>query len=262
MSLFELGLVSILAVFAYMNLFFLLSQALRRNDIVDIAWGLGFVMLSLLSLVLTPELNWRRALVLLLVIIWGLRLAGYIYFRNRGKPEDFRYAQWREEWGKNLILRSYLQVFVLQGLFMIAIAYPIVLATSLSRSGFFWSDLLGIALWFLGFFFEAVGDEQMRRFKKIASNKGKVMRSGLWRYTRHPNYFGEATMWWGIFFLSLGFGQGLWALASPIVITFTLVKISGVPMLEKKYEGNPEYQDYIRNTPSFIPFIPKLIKSL
>lgn len=257
MSLIELVILSSLAVFAYMNLFFLLSQALKRNDIVDIAWGLGFVMLSLLNLVLVPDLHWRRGLILLLVITWGLRLSGYIFIRNKDKPEDFRYAQWRKEWGKNQILRSYLQVFVLQSLFMLGIAYPLVIITGASKSGFIWSDLLGIALWCLGFYFEAVGDEQMRKFKKETSNKGKIMRSGLWRYTRHPNYFGEATMWWGVFFLSLGFYNGYWAIASPIVISFTLLWISGVPMLEKKYKDNQKYQDYIRNTPTFIPFWPK-----
>lgn len=257
MSLFNLILISILAVFSYMSLLFLLAIRLKRNDIVDIAWSMGFVLVSLIALTLMPGYHWRRILVSLLIVIWGLRLATYLYYRNRGKQEDFRYAQWRKDWGKNWKLRSYLQVFLLQGFLMLTIAYPVFLMGGEARAGFGFLDVLGLGLWLLGFFFQVVGDEQLRSFKKQQNNKGKVMQSGLWQYTRHPNYFGEATMWWGIFVLVLGFAQGFWAFFSPLIITFLLVRVSGVPMLENKYKENPAYQNYIRKTSSFIPLPPR-----
>lgn len=247
----------ILAVFVYMTLLFILAIRLKRNDIVDIAWGMGFVLISGLYLVLVPSFHWRRILISFLILLWAMRLAIYLYLRNRNKTEDFRYAQWRKDWGKNWLWRSYLQVFILQGFFMLSIAYPVFLWLEVRREHFGIWDLLGIVIWLMGFFFETVGDAQMRKFKQNPANKGKIMNRGLWRYTRHPNYFGESSMWWAIFLLSLGFTNGIWAIFSPLIITTLLVRVSGVPLLEKKYEGNQEYQDYIRNTSSFIPFFPK-----
>lgn len=257
MSLFNVILISILAVFSYMSLLFVLAIRLKRNDIVDIAWSMGFVLISLIALALMPVYHWRRILVSGLIIIWGLRLATYLYYRNRGKQEDFRYAQWRKDWGKNWKLRSYLQVFLLQGFLMLTIAYPVFLMRGRTLAGFGVLDVLGLGLWLLGFFFQVVGDEQLRRFKKQPKNKGKLMQKGLWQYTRHPNYFGEATMWWGIFVLVLGFEQGYWAIFSPMIITFLLLRVSGVPMLERKYSENPAYQNYIRKTSGFIPLPPR-----
>ncbi len=245
------------AVFVYMNLLFVLALALRKNDIVDIAWGMGFIMISVFSLLLSPTIPARMLLMSGLVLIWGLRLALYIYLRNRGKSEDFRYAQWRQDWGKSWVLRSYLQVFMLQGFFMLTIAYPLFIFAPESAPRLGYLDLAGSLVWLIGFCFEAVGDAQMRRFKQNPANQGRIMRYGLWKYTRHPNYFGEATMWWGLFLIALSNPRGLLAIFSPLVITFLLVRVSGVPMLEKKYADNPEYQDYIRKTSSFIPRAPK-----
>lgn len=245
------------AVFLYMNLLFLLALFLKKNDIVDIAWGMGFIFITVLSLLLIPGLHFRRILVSGFVIIWGLRLAVYIYLRNRGRQEDFRYAQWKKDWGKHWIIRSYLQVFVLQGFFMLTIAYPLFLLAQNQSDAFSYLDMIGIVLWLTGFFFEAVGDAQMRRFKQDTSNQGKIMDKGLWRYTRHPNYFGEATMWWGIYAITLNMTYGWMAVLSPLIITFLLLKVSGVPMLEKKYASNPAYREYIRKTSAFLPMLPK-----
>ncbi len=245
----------VVAVFAYFNLLFLWALLLKKNDIVDVAWGTGFILVALLFLLLVPEYHWRRLFVTTLVTIWGLRLAIYIFIRNRGRQEDFRYAQWKRDWGKHWIIRSYLQVFVLQAFFLLTIAYPLFLHRVQKTDDFGLSDLLGMALWLIGFCFETIGDEQLRRFKLDPANKGRIMNRGLWRYTRHPNYFGESTMWWGIFLLTLNTVNGLAAIASPIVITILLLRVSGIPLLEKKYEGNQEYQDYIRKTPRFVPFL-------
>ncbi len=244
-------------IFIYMNLLFILAVVLKKNDIVDIAWGMGFILITVMFLILVREYHLRRILVSTLVFIWGLRLAFYIFIRNKGKKEDFRYAQWKHDWGKYWIIRSYLQVFLLQGFFMLTIAYPLFLLTQDQPDHINYLDIIGLCLWLTGFFFEAVGDAQMRSFKLDPNNKGKIMNQGLWKYTRHPNYFGESAMWWGIFFITLNVQHGWIAIFSPVIITLLLLKVSGVPLLEKKYEYNPEYKEYIRKTSSFIPLLPK-----
>ncbi|GAB1365859.1 DUF1295 domain-containing protein [Candidatus Cloacimonadaceae bacterium] len=257
MNLYELIRCGFLLVFVYMNLLFLLALLIKKNDIVDISWGMGFVLLALYTLIVSSFWHWRLLMVVLLVMLWGIRLAGYIFIRNKGKAEDFRYANWRKEWGKNWVLRSWLQVFMLQGFFMLLIAYPIFLHGFQGKAGFNLADLAGLLVWLLGFGFETIGDAQMLRFKNDPANRGKIMNQGLWRYTRHPNYFGEATMWWGIFFITLNTQFSFWAILSPIVITWLLLKVSGVPMLEQKYAGDNEYQSYIKQTSSFLPRRPR-----
>ncbi|MCB5269434.1 MAG: DUF1295 domain-containing protein [Candidatus Cloacimonetes bacterium] len=253
----EIILQIVLAVFVYMNLLFAMAIILKKNDIVDVAWGGGFILCAVLLLILAPHYHWRRMLVSGMVILWGLRLATYIFIRNRGKKEDFRYAKWRKDWGKSWILRSYLQVFILQGFFMLSIAYPLFLYDSNQVKALNCLDLIGMLTWLLGFFFEAVGDHQLSRFKQDPANKGQIMDQGLWRYTRHPNYFGEALMWWGIFVLTLNTSLGWAAIFSPVIITTLLLRVSGVPLLEKKYADNPQYRDYVRRTSSFLPWFPK-----
>lgn len=246
-------LLAVATVFGYMNIMFLLALKLKRNDIVDIAWGMGFVMVAVSQLVWAGDYPWRKLLISGLVALWGLRLAIHLYFRNKGKQEDFRYAQWRRDWGKHWKERSYLQVFLLQGFFMLIVSYPLFKFGAYSKAAFGILDAAGLLLWLFGFFFEAVGDYQLLAFKKQPANKGRIMNIGLWKYTRHPNYFGESVMWWAIFLLVLGSDYAMLAIISPITITWLLVRVSGVPMLEKKYAANPEYQAYIRNTSSFIP---------
>ncbi|MCJ7679308.1 MAG: DUF1295 domain-containing protein, partial [Candidatus Aminicenantes bacterium] len=170
---------------------------------------------------------------------------------------DFRYAKWRKEWGRWFVLRSYFQVFILQGVLMGIIALPILLVNASMKPGLTWLDGLGVAVWVIGFCFETMGDLQLARFKKNPSNKGKIMTSGLWRYTRHPNYFGESAMWWGIFLITLSVPGGWVGVVSPVLITFILLFVSGVRMLEKKYGDNPEFQAYAERTSVFIPFPPK-----
>jgi len=247
-------------LFGYMCLWFIASLVKKRNDVADIAWGLGFILVALLSLFLTKTVSLSSVLVTFLVIIWGIRLALHIYLRNKGKPEDKRYAAWRVEWGKWVVLRSFFQVFILQGLLLFIIAIPIVLV-NISTPKLSPITIAGLIVWLIGFYFESVGDKQLKNFLSDPTNKGKVLNTGLWKYTRHPNYFGEVTMWWGIWLISLSSPLlGALSIVGPLTITFLILKVSGVPMLEKNMTTNPLFQDYIKTTSKFLPWWPKSIE--
>lgn len=246
-----LALIAIL--FAYMSLWFVVSLLKKRNDVADVAWGLGFVLMTWMSFFLSGDSGARGLLVGVLVSIWGLRLAWHIHSRNKGKAEDYRYLAWRKEWGKWFYPRSYLQVYLLQGMFLFLIVMPALLINKHAGVSIGLLDLVGVAVWLLGFYFEAVGDAQLARFIKDPANKGKLMQSGLWAYTRHPNYFGEVTQWWGIWLIALSVPSGLLAIIGPLTITFLILKVSGIPMLEKKMEENPDFAEYKRKTNVFIP---------
>jgi steroid 5-alpha reductase family enzyme len=244
-----------LAMVAYACLWFVASVLKKRNDIADIAWGLGFVMMAWLAFYVSEQ-HPRAMLVNTLVTVWGLRLAWHIYKRNVGKPEDFRYHQWRMEW-KNFYLRSFLQVFLLQGFFLYLTVLPVLFINREPFSGFHVLDGLGVVVWLIGFYFESVGDYQLQQFKNNPSNKGKIIESGLWRYSRHPNYFGEVVQWWGIFLLAVSLPNSWWTIIGPITITYLVRYVSGVPMLERKYKGNVQFEAYARRTSVFFPLPPK-----
>jgi len=247
-------------LFGYMGLWFFVSLVKKRNDVADIAWGLGFILVALLSLFVTKTVSLSSVLVTFLVIIWGIRLALHIYLRNKGKPEDKRYAAWRVEWGKWVVVRSFFQVFILQGLLLFVIAIPIILVHT-NTPKLSPITIAGLIVWLIGFYFESVGDKQLKNFLSNPANKGKVLNTGLWKYTRHPNYFGEVTMWWGIWLISLSSPLlGALSIVSPLTITFLILKVSGVPMLEKSMTANPLFQDYIKTTSKFFPWWPKTIK--
>jgi len=251
-------LVVMLMVFLYMSLFFLVAVVRKDNSLADIAWGGGFVLIAIVTFLLAPGYaEARQVLATCLVTLWGLRLAIYIHFRNLGRGEDYRYAKWRKEWGEFSLIRSFLQVFMLQGALMVLIASSVIFINLNPARGLTIFDATGLAVWCVGFFFESAGDFQLFQFKKDPGNKGKVMRYGLWKYTRHPNYFGEATMWWGIFIMALSIKGGFVAVISPLAITFLLLKVSGIPMLEKKMAETQEgYTEYMKNTSPFFPWFP------
>ena len=163
----------------------------------------------------------------------------------------------RASWGNNVALMGLLKVFLPQAIVMFIIAFPVLAVNCFPHDGFQLTDIAGGLIWFIGFYFEAVGDMQMYNYKKDTSNKGKVMNKGLWKFTRHPNYFGEATMWWGIFIIAVPSGYWYISLLSPVVITLLIIKVTGVELLEKKYKDNPKYEEYIRTTSSFFPMPPK-----
>ena len=246
---------SVLIVFVFMVVMFLIAQKMKDNSIVDIGWGIGFVLIAA-SCFLQSERTTVQWIALALVSVWGIRLATYIYSRNIGNGEDYRYAQWRKEWGKYVVVRAFFQVFMLQGLIMLIVASPLYVIFS-EPTSVGWNTYIALAVWVVGFYFEAMGDYQMTQFKKDPANKGIVMRKGVWKYTRHPNYFGDATQWWGIFLLALSSPYWYLAAIGPAVMHFFLVKVSGVAMLERKYRGNPKYADYIATTSAFIPWFHK-----
>jgi len=246
-----------LTILIYMTIMFLLALVLKDNSIVDIAWGVGFIISSLIAFFYEPFHTTRHIIVTVLILLWGLRLAIHIFFRNKGKSEDFRYKNWRKKWGKNWVLRSFIEVFLQQGIFMFIIVYPVIIINKSIETYLTPFDYIGIVIWLIGFIFETVGDVQLRNFITFPKNKGKIMDKGLWHYTRHPNYFGESLMWWGIFLLSLSVKDGIYCIFSPIVITVLLTKISGIPLLEKKYAGNPDFEAYKKRTSAFIPWFSK-----
>lgn len=243
-----------LIVFLFMSAVFILALILKDNSIVDIFWGIGFILLAITSLWQSGAVELKKIIVSSVVIIWGLRLSLHIFYRNAGKREDFRYANWRRTW-KYFRLRSFLQIFILQGFFMLIIAWPVLHVNAKAGSGFGMIDILGLMTFFTGFFFEAVGDYQLLKFKSNAENKGRIITSGLWKYSRHPNYFGEALLWWGIWIMAIPVNDGIFTILSPLAITLLLRFISGVPMLEKKYEGRPDWEAYKERTPVFVPFL-------
>jgi len=251
-------LYSTLAIFLYMSVFYLIAFKLKDNSIADIAWGPGFVFIAVLNLIFAEQIYTKQLIITGLVSIWGIRLALHIYFRSCGKSEDFRYAKMRKRWGKRASLKSFTHVFMFQGLLLLAIAYPIIMVNIYSKSGFRIFYLIGISIWIVGFIFEVVADSQLHNFiSKEKTPDNPIMTSGLWKYSRHPNYFGETLVWWGIFFIILSIPNGWLAVFSPVIITFFLLKVSGVPLLEKKYQNNPVYQDYARRTNVFLPWFPK-----
>ena len=243
-----------LVLFAYMTFWFIVSLIKKRNDVADVAWGLGFVTITWVSFFINNNADIRVLIINSLVTIWGVRLAYHIHKRNKGKTEDYRYLAWRNEWGKWFYIRSFFQVYILQGLFLFMIASPVLQISKYSASGLGYLDYVGIAVWIVGFLFESVGDAQLKNFIGNPANKGKLMREGLWQYTRHPNYFGEVTQWWGIWIVCLSVANGAYFIIGPLTITYLILKVSGVPMLEKKMEENPEFAEYKRQTSVFIPW--------
>jgi steroid 5-alpha reductase family enzyme len=248
---------SALTVFLYMTALFLLALIRKDNSLADLGWGLGFILVAGLAFVRTPEVTARRILVLSLVVLWGARLAAHILVRNRKRGEDFRYAKWRKDWGRWFVPRSYLQVFLLQGTFLLVISTPVLIVMGSRTPGVGFLDAAGLAVWITGFVFETAADAQLLRFKRDPANRGRIMKTGLWRYSRHPNYFGEATMWWGIFLIGLSEPWGWAGAIGPGWLTFLLLCVSGIPLLEKRYAGDPEFAAYAKVTSAFIPRPPR-----
>lgn len=245
-------------LFVYMSLWFVISLIKKRNDVADVAWGLGFVLMTWTSYFLMGDSGIRGVLVGTLVSIWGIRLAWHIHARNKGKAEDYRYLAWRQQWGAWFYPRSYLQVYLLQGLFLFLIVIPVLFINASTGTALGIVDGLGVAVWIVGFYFEFVGDAELARFIENPANKGKLMQSGLWAYTRHPNYFGEVAQWWGLWLIALSVPLGFLSIIGPLTITFLILKVSGIPMLEKKMELNPAFAEYKRKVSMFIPRRPRL----
>lgn len=257
-----LGL-NLLAAVVFMAGVWLLSLPTKNASLADIFWGLGFVLIAWLSFALAGGYPGRKILLTLLTSLWGLRLFLHIGWRNRGKGEDRRYQAWREKRGPSFWWVSFFTVFLVQAALLWLISLSVQLGQiSPAPPRLTYLDFLGIMVWLVGFFWEAVADWQLARFKADPANRGRVMNKGLWAYSRHPNYFGETLIWWGLFLIALATPYGWWALISPVIITFLLLKVSGVTLLEKDIvERRPEYLEYLKTTSAFIPWFPKRKKS-
>ena len=249
----KLVIIEVAVIISYMTVWFVIAQAIKRNDIADILWGTGFIVAAVTALISSDAAAQKSFLVFILVFLWGTRLAIHIYTRNRGKPEDARYRKWREDWGEHAMIRAFFDVFMLQGTLMLVISVPVIYIIASGDHPIGWIDIVGVSVWLTGFLFETIGDYQLIRFKKLPSSKGKIMTEGLWSWTRHPNYFGEVTLWWGIYLMALSLPYGWATIIGPLTITFLILKVSGIPLLEKKYEGKPEFEDYKRRTSAFFP---------
>ncbi len=248
-----------LIIFVLVTLLWIWSVLIKNVSIVDIFWGFGFVVVNTFYVFMSGEFNPRKIVILTLVSIWGLRLAIYLAYRNIGKGEDFRYQEFRKDYGpKRYWWISYFQAFLLQGTLIMIISLPLLGVISSASDGTLnLLDYLGIIVWLIGFTFEAGGDYQLSRFKSNPNNKGKVLNKGFWKYTRHPNYFGDATVWWSFAIFSIATGS-YWHIIGSIVMTVLIIKISGVSLLEKILkETKPQYRDYIQKTSSFFPWFPK-----
>ena len=245
-------------MFVFFSAVFLVAQRMRNNGLIDIAWGLGFVCSTLISFAIGNPQSIVPQVATACVLAWGLRLTWHLAGRNLGKPEDFRYARMRDTWNpRTFHLRMFVQIYLLQLFLNVLINLPTIVSNLQDVPGWNAVASAGLAVWCIGFFFEVVGDHQLKVFKAKPANNGKLIETGLWRYTRHPNYFGEAVQWWGIFLLAVSAGYGYWLVISPLAITFFLLYVSGVPMLERKYEGRADWEDYKRRTRRFFPGIPK-----
>jgi steroid 5-alpha reductase family enzyme len=258
MTFIQIYLESLMLIMLIMTTLWIISIYLKNVSIVDLFWGFGFVVSALFFFLNTEGYGIRKLLLLILVAIWGIRLSIYLAWRNIGKGEDFRYAQFRKNYGQHRYWWiSFFQTFLLQGVLMWLISAPLLGAMFNAKNnslGIF--DFIGVAFWIIGISFEAGGDFQLAKFKANPENKGKVLNTGFWRYTRHPNYFGDSSVWWGYGIICLAAGSYIPALGS-VLMTAMIIKVSGVALLEKSLKDTkPQYREYIEKTSSFIPWFP------
>lgn len=246
-------LIQVILLFLYMHIWFFYATVKKRNDVADVAWGLGFVLIAVIGFLYNPTT--RTSILAIVVGVWGFRLAYHIGRRFlRERDEDKRYAKMRAGWDKRLYaINSWYRIFLLQGFLIFVVSASILIVSNFDTQGFGILNIIGLVIWIFGFVFEIIGDRQLKNFVSKEENKGRIMKSGLWKYTRHPNYFGEAFLWWGLWLVSFGVECFWIGVIGPITITFLLCFVSGVPMAEARYKDNQEFQEYAKKTPPLIP---------
>lgn len=233
-----------------MTIWFMLAVVLKRRDIIDSAWGLGFVLVAWLAFTLRNNESFFAVASLLLVTIWGLRLFAHITIRNWKKKEDYRYQQMGQLSSATDWLRTYVKIFLVQGILLLIVSLPVVAIMQSPQEPYTLLAYGGLLIWVFGLVFEAVADYQLRQY--LRSGKKGIMQSGLWKYSRHPNYFGEVTLWWGAALVAGAYGQW-WGILGAFTITYLILKVSGVPLLEQRYADNPAFKAYAQRTSIFIP---------
>jgi steroid 5-alpha reductase family enzyme len=259
MTFFEVYILAFGIILIAITLLWFISVLIKNVSIVDMFWGLGFVITSAVYFINSEGFEPRKIIILVIIAIWGMRLSGYLTWRNWGKEEDYRYQNFRKQYGEHRYWWfSYFQVFLLQGVLMWFISAPLLAAMFYGGNtplGIL--DFIGIVIWIVGVTFESGGDYQLARFKSNPQNKGKVLNTGFWKYTRHPNYFGDAAVWWGFGLMSIAAGSYLPVLGS-LLMTILIIKVSGVVMLERTLKtSKSEYQEYVEKTSAFFPWFPK-----
>jgi steroid 5-alpha reductase family enzyme len=257
MALEQILLINLIGIALAVAILWGVSLFRRDASIVDIFWGLGFVMLAWLSFGLRSSSSPRALLLAVLVSIWGARLSSYLTWRNWGKPEDYRYAAMRERHGRRFPLVSLLTVFGLQGILMWIVSLPVQVGIVKAET-FLLPAAIGVIFSAVGILFESLGDYQLARFKANPANRGRLMDQGLWRYTRHPNYFGDFLVWWGLYLLAAQPGSWWWTIMGPLLMSLLLIRVSGVRLLEDSLRSRVAgYAEYVRNTSAFFPLPPK-----
>lgn len=251
----DLLIYSVTAALIYMSIWFLVGVWRKKLNTVDVAWGSAFAIIA--WLVAWQETTARSVLIAILVTIWALRITNHLARRVFGGREDRRYAELSKKWKGNFWLRAYFSIFVLQGLLVVLISLPVIFATGQQDENLAVLSMFGASMWAVGFGIEAAADRQLRDFVNNKANKGLVMDMGLWRYSRHPNYFGEMVQWWGIGLIALQAANGWIGLAGPFALTLLLLFVSGVPPIEKPRQNDKAYQAYKKRTSMIIPLPPK-----
>lgn len=249
------------AVTAFMTILFVVARLLKRTDVIDAAWGPAFIVAAIASFIIGSQVvGWNiQTLLLVLVTVWGARLSYTITRRLLKHDEDKRYVELRKKWKGNEALNTFLRIFLVQAILATVVSIAVIYANIFEEKSLDIIAWIGLAIWLVGFFFEVIGDWQLKQFLANPKNKGKLMTSGLWAYTRHPNYFGEATMWWGIAIIVLGTAYGWVGLITPVIISYLLLFVSGVPMTEKAFEGRPGWEAYKKRTSKFLPTLPRKV---
>lgn len=260
-SILTVFLVAFVAAAVILSVVFVSAKRRGRYDVIDAAWGMTFVAIALSTYLGLQQTGSLQLLLLTLVAIWGVRLSWHIYRRyRRSREEDHRYTQLRKDYMKKkggVAWNMYAKVYLVQAVLAVVVSTPVIIVMGSEPTSIGALAIVGTVVWAIGFFFEAVGDYQLGQFVANPANKGKLMTTGLWRYTRHPNYFGELTQWWGVYIIAWSVQFGWAGLIGPLVITWLLVFISGVPLTERHFRGRPGWDDYKRNTSKLLPMLPK-----
>lgn len=247
----------IISLLIFVHIFFLIALVRKNFALIDIGWSLGIILISLVSYLHHP-ISFKNAWLLFIVFAWGLRLSLYIYSRSVGKPEDPRYAKFRELWKPYSNFNAYFKVFLFQGVLMLIVSLPVWINMTKGRQELSLINWIGIIVWLIGFIIEVTADTYINWWRKNPENQGKMCTSGPWRFSRYPNYFGEVLLWYGIYLASVELST-IWTVIGPVAINFLILKVTGIPHLEERYKNRPGFEEYARRVPRFIPFLkPKL----
>lgn len=261
MDLYNLAvsfLICLLAAVFFMTGAFALGRRMRRYDIVDVAWGMVFIVIAVSAALVrndTPRVI--DVVVLLLVVIWGVRLSSHIYRRFRAAAsEDRRYVELRSKWRPgNESVAIFFKIYMTQALLATLVSLPVIVILTTSAQISLPFVILGVIMWVIGFTIEAFADRQLRQFIRNPENKGMLMTRGLWRYSRHPNYFGELTLWWGVGVIALGVPFGWMGLLGCALISYLIIFVSGIPPTEKAFAGRPGWDAYKKHTSILVPWV-------